>query len=62
MFPMKLIEDYKILSYYTEPDKLEKEVKKYLAKGWTLLGSVQTHYNAQEGNVYTQVMIKVAEQ
>jgi len=61
MFPMKMIEDYKILSQYTEPQKLEDDVKKYLAKGWTLLGSVQAHYNAQEGNVYTQVVIKVAE-
>ncbi len=62
MFPMKMIEDYKVLSYYTEPAKLEKEVKKYLAKGWVLLGSIQTHYNAQEGNVFTQVVIKVKEQ
>lgn len=61
MFPMKLIQDYKILSFYGEPDKLSAEVAKYLKKGFTLLGSVQVNYNPQEGQVYTQVMIKVAE-
>ncbi len=61
MFPMKMIEDYKILSFYKEPQKLEAEVAKYLKKGWVLLGSVQVNYNPQEGQVYTQVVIKVAE-
>lgn len=61
MFPMKLIQDYKILSYYGEPDKLSSEVSKYLKKGWTPLGAVQVNYNPQEGQVYTQVMIKVAD-
>lgn len=61
MFPMKLIEDYKILSYYGEPSKLEADVKEHLADGWTLLGATQVNYNPQEGQVYTQVMIKVAE-
>jgi hypothetical protein len=61
MFPMKMIEDYKILSYYGEPDKLSAEVMKYLKKGWTVLGSVQVNYNPQEGQVYSQCLIKVAE-
>lgn len=61
MFPMKLITDYKVLSYYGEPDKLSSEVEKYLKKGWTVLGSVQVNYNAQEGQVYTQCLIKVSE-
>lgn len=61
MFPMKLIEDYKILSFYGEPDKLSAEVAKYIKKGWVLLGAVQVNYNPQEGQVYTQVVIKVAD-
>jgi len=61
MFPMKLIEDYKVLSYYPDPNNLEKEVQKRLKDGWTLLGSVQTTFSPEHGLVYTQVMIKVAD-
>lgn len=58
---MKLIEDYKILSFYNEPQKLEDAVKEKLADGWTILGSTQV--TAEPDNlIYTQVMIKVAEQ
>lgn len=64
MFPMKLIEDYKILSYKGDPKQLEDAVKEKLAEGWTILGSVQVNHNpnADEGQIYTQCMIKVAEQ
>lgn len=57
MFPMKMIEDYKILNEKT-PEKIEKKVKDYLAKKWVLLGSIQI---TPTGN-YIQVVIKVAEQ
>jgi hypothetical protein len=57
MFPMKMIEDYKIFNEKT-PEKIEKKVKEHLAKNWVLLGSVQI---TPTGN-YIQVVIKVAEQ
>jgi len=57
MFPMKLIEDYKIIQEKTA-EKLEKKVKDHLAKKWVLLGAVQV---TPTGN-YLQVVIKVAEQ
>ena len=60
MFPMKLIEDYKILNF-DDKKKLEDQIKKQLAKGWTILGACQVVSHKEKLN-YTQVMIKVAEQ
>jgi len=60
MFPMKLITDYKIHTN-TNEDTLASTIESQLKKGWTLLGAVQVT-NTKEGLVFTQVMIKVAEQ
>lgn len=60
MFPMKLIEDYKILNF-DDKNKLEDQIKKHLSKGWTILGACQVVSHKAQLN-YTQVMIKVAEQ
>lgn len=59
MFPMAKITDYKILSYYFPVDNLASEVYKYIKKGWTPFGNLQVTYNAEEGMVYSQAMIKV---
>lgn len=60
MFPMKLIEDYKILEE-KDKGKLEKEIAKRLSKGWTILGTVQI--TSHRGFIhYVQVVIKVGKQ